>query len=202
MTSTFGSPPPPTPVDPCDRCGQVHQRCAGHRSTGDPCGRWPTHGTTVCAKHGAQLPRVRARAAAAEVEAQAARAVVGLSDAAPVTDVLGELAKLAGEVLAWKRVCAARLESLGDAIRYTADGAGTEQLRAEVAVFERSLDRCERVLSAIARLDIDSRLARISEQQAAVIARAVEVALAAAGVAGEPADRGRAAAARELRAAS
>lgn len=155
----------------------------------------------MCDSHGAQLPRVKAAAAAAEVETQAARAV-SLLDAAPVTDVLAELAKLAGEVVAWKRVCVARVEALGETIRYTADGVGSEQLRAEVAVFERSLDRCDRVLGTIARLDIDNRLARITEQQAAVITLVVERVIAACGVTGAVAEQAFQVAARELRAAS
>lgn len=84
-------------------------------------------------------------------------------------------------------------------IRYEAMGAGTEQLRAEVALFERALDRCIAVLGMIAKLDIDSRFVRISERQADVVVRALEAGLAAAGVDGEQVQRARHAVARELR---
>jgi hypothetical protein len=66
--------------------------------------------------------------------------------------------------------------------------AGGEQLRAEVALWERALDRCERFLTAMARLNIDERLAKISEQRAEVIITVFTVALERAGVQGEQLD--------------
>lgn len=54
----------------------------------------------------------------------------------PVADLLAELSRLAGQVLAWGDQIAELVNGLGE-IRYTATGAGTEQLRAEVALFER-----------------------------------------------------------------
>jgi hypothetical protein len=94
-----------------------------------------------------------------------------------------------------------RCESCGGGgrLRYEAAGAGTEQLRAEVSLFERALDRCTTVLATIAKLDIDARLARITELQAAAVLRAVDVAIAKAGVTGPAAVDARQAAAAELR---
>lgn len=152
--------------------------------------------------HGGSAPQVRAAGQQRVAEQEARRAVSLLDPALPVTDALSALAQLAGEVVRWKDLAAARVEALGDQLRYTAEGVGSEQLRAEVAVFERALDRADRVLGRIASLDIDTRLARISELQAQVMLRVVEVALAAAGVSGAAAERGRTAGAAELRAAS
>ena len=53
---------------------------------------------------------------------------------------------------------------------------------AEVQVFERAMDRAVTVLATIARLNIDERLAKISEQQAALVREALNRALADAGV--------------------
>ena len=122
-------------------------------------------------------------------------------DVDPVEDPFTELSKLAGQVVAFKDALAAKVNEL-QAIRYEAMGAGTEQLRAEVALYERAMDRCASVLGLIAKLDIDSRLARISDKQADAVIRAVDAALTKAGVTGPAAIDARKAAARELRAAS
>lgn len=58
----------------CNTCGQVHQRCAGHKDD-KPCGRWPTKGTTVCRSHGAAAPWI-ASGAARSVARQQLRAEV------------------------------------------------------------------------------------------------------------------------------
>lgn len=119
----------------------------------------------------------------------------------PCADPLIELQKLAGQVIAWKQLLAEQVAQLAE-WRYTAPGSGTEQLRAEVALFERAMDRCLHVLTAIAKLDLDNRLARITEQQAAAVVRAVSAAITAAGITGTAAAEARATAARHLRAVS
>lgn len=65
-------------------------------------------------------------------------------------------------------------------IRYRG-GAG-EQLRAEVALYERAMDRLGKFLSDFGRLRVDERLAKISERQADTVIGAIEAALNAAGV--------------------
>ena len=46
--------------DPCEKCGQVHGRCAGHTkhgpNAGKPCGANPRAGALVCIKHGGNHP--------------------------------------------------------------------------------------------------------------------------------------------------
>lgn len=179
----------------------VAGRCTARRRDGQPCTQWRVQGATVCRMHGGSAPRVRAAGRRRVAEQQARRAVSLLDPAVPVTDALSALAQLAGEVTRWKDLAAERVAAL-EQFRYTADGAGTEQLRAEVDVYRQAMSECRQVLAIIARLDIDNRLAKISEQQAHVMMRVVEVALTAAGTAGAAAERGRAAAAGELRAAS
>jgi len=115
-----------------------------------------------------------------------------------VADPLTELGKLAGQVLAWRDALAAHVNEL-TSIRYSARGAGTEQLRAEVALFERALDRCAHVLVAMAKLDIDARLAAITEQQATAMLRALDATLTAIGISGSAAVEARSVMARHLR---
>jgi hypothetical protein len=107
------------------------------------------------------------------------------------------LLKLAGQVLAWQESTATLVNGLEE-VRY--EGAtGAEQLRAEVALYERAMDRAVAVLAAIARLNIEERLARVTERQADAVIDAIDAALAAAGVTGQDAARAKQAAARHLR---
>lgn len=131
-----------------------------------------------------------------QVEAEARRALAELG-AAPVADPLAGLLKLAGQVLAWQATTAALVNEL-ESIRYRGSN-GAEQLRAEVALYERAMDRAVTVLAAIARLNIEERLVQLSERQADAVIGAVNAALEAAGVAGERANEARVAAARHLR---
>lgn len=100
--------------------------------------------------------------------------------AAPVEDPFAGLMKLAGQVLAWQEATAALVNEL-ETIRYRGAN-GAEQLRAEVALYERAMDRAVTVLAAIGRLNIDDRMARISERQAEILVAVVKAGLDAAGV--------------------
>jgi hypothetical protein len=73
-------------------------------------------------------------------------------------DPLGELHKLAGEVLMWRDVCRTLVGELPE-LRYKA-GASGEQLRSEVALYERSLERAEKILADLVRLGIEERIAK------------------------------------------
>jgi len=154
-------------------------RCSEPRHDGTPCKGYAIIGATVCAAHGGRLPRVKAAAAASVVERRVAAELARL-DVEPVDDPLAALAILAGQILAWRDAMADRVAAL-TSLRYEGIGAG-EQLRAEVALWERALDRAERVLVAMARLNIDERLARISERQVAIMERAVRATLAEMGL--------------------
>lgn len=164
--------------------------CVAHRKSGEPCSARAMNGADKCRMH------VGKKAAAVIVEAKA-RQQLARMDVAPITDPLTELGKIAGEVVAWKDSMREKVNAL-TSIRYDAGESG-EQLRAEVALLERAFDRCERFLTAMARLDIDERLARVTIAQKLMVLRAVEAALASAGVAGPAAVEAKKVAARHLR---
>ena len=178
------------------------RKCSGKRTDGNPCGAYAITGGTVCTSHGGQLPRVKARAAANLLE-QRARLELADLDVQPVGDPLHQLAVLAGQILAWRDAMAEQVNNL-TSLRYESQGEnGTgEQLRAEVALWERSLDRCERVLTAMARLNIDERLAKITDRQADLIEQALKAALAEIGLDLDAQDRAARSVARQLRAVS
>lgn len=154
-------------------------------------------GTGHCKLHGGKTPN-QAISAARQMAEEEARIVLAELGSPEVTDPFSALMQLAGEVLAWQKATAELVNRL-EKIRY--QGAnGSEQTRAEILLYERAMDRAITVLSAIARLNIEDRLASISERQAEAVISAINAALSQAGVTGAEADAARRAAARHLRA--
>lgn len=170
----------------------MRRTCDGRRKDGTPCKGPAVRGSTKCRMH------LGKRATAVRVEREARDALARL-DVAPVDDPLTELAQITGQVVAWKDVVADRVNEL-NSIRYSTEGG--EQLRAEVALFERALDRCEKFLTAMARLRIDERLAKVTEQQAELVANAVTAALADLGLEPQVREEARRGVVRHLRAVS
>jgi hypothetical protein len=117
-----------------------------------------------------------------------------------VTNPLEELAFLVSEVLTYKDYCAMQVAKLRGDERY--EGRGGEQLRAEVALYERSLDRAGKLLIEWSRLNIDERLARIEEAKAAAILEVIRRSLLAAELSDEARKAVEEVAIKELRALS
>lgn len=115
----------------------------------------------------------------AAVNEQANRELARL-DAPPVNDPLTALAGIAGQVVSWKDQLGAKVNEL-TYLRFT-DDKGAEQLRSEVALFERALDRCEKFLTSMARLNIDQRLAAIEQQKVDMVTAALSAALSELGL--------------------
>jgi hypothetical protein len=159
--------------------GKLHGRDG---TCGLPAGWGTEHkGFGRCRKHFGNSPNV-AKAAEKQRLEHEVRDLLARLDVTPVEDPLTELQKLAGEVVAWKNAMAAKVNEL-TSVRY--ETLYGEQLRSEVALFERAMDRCERVLTAMARLNIDARLARISEEQGRLVTEALRGALAELGLSQE-----------------
>lgn len=182
----------------------MNARCAARSSsTNAPCGNRPARGAKVCWKHGANAPQVKAKAAERvaqqEFDDEMNRTLARLN-VTPVDNPLTVLAELAGQAVAFKDALAERVNRLNDNIRYT-DARGSEQLRSEIALWERALDRCERFCTSMARLRIDDRLAKVEEAQVELLLAALDAGLVAVDV--EPGRRAeaKAAAARHLRSA-
>lgn len=157
-------------------------------------------GQNICRMHGGAAPQSRRagerRAAEAELVTQVHNQLARL-DVAPVDNPLTALAELAGQVVAFKDALAGRVNALTE-IRY--QGASGEQLRAEIALFERAMDRCNSVLGNMGRLNIDERLARVSERQVDALTGAVDALLGHLGITGEQAVEAKRFLARKLRA--
>lgn len=133
-------------------------------------------GTTVCSFHGGKAPQVQAKAAVNRAE-QDLRRVWAALEHPPVDDPLRELQLLTGELLAWKELLRARIGEL-TTIGYR--GMTSEQVRAEVQLYRDAVSQLGSLLTSIAKLRIDERLARIDERQAEIVLSAIDAGLAAA----------------------
>lgn len=158
-------------------------RCkAKARSTGGRCKRNAVEGLTVCRSHGAGSPQSKAKAARLKAEAAAAREVQAHADAVlayraerALENPLDGLARLATEVTAFKDALAARVNAL-TSIRYE-DMKSSEQLRSEVALYERALDRTARLLETMVKLDFEKRMLALNEAQLDIMSRAIDLIL-------------------------
>jgi hypothetical protein len=170
--------------------------CGAKTRAGGECGHWAMAGGMRCRMHGGASPHVRAAAQRRVAEAKALRAVrrEGIE---PIGDPVEELRDLASEAKSLKDHFGARLKALQE-IRYSTPGAG-EQLRAEVALYERALDRSQKFLADLARLGLDERRVRVTEAQAAVLLGVIVRGLASAGLPDDLQLAARTAIATELR---
>lgn len=150
---------------------------ATSKQSGQRCKRKATPGHLVCRMHGSATPQARAKVEAQIMDIQARKAVEALGGD-PVDNPLEALRQIAGEVLAWKEQIAKHVLEL-ERLRYSSE---TEQIRGEVILYERALDRCVNALAMIAKLNIDDRLAAIEEAKVERVVAAVESALDALGL--------------------
>jgi len=118
------------------------------------------HGGTVCWSHGGAAGQVRAKAAArlalAKAEAQVTK-VLSSEPHLPIDNPYAALSDLTSEVVHMKDVVGGMVNDLQGRLRYTATGAGTEQLRAEVALLERAQDRAGKFLDLMIRSRVEEK---------------------------------------------
>lgn len=180
MTAPFDCPRTPS-------CGQQHTKCAGHRRDGSPCRGMPIAGAARCRMHlGRKVEVVKAEHAAAE----RARKLYADNGVDPDSlDPLAALIAVAADAEQWRNACKLMVGQL-DQLRHKS----SNEVRAEVALWERALDRSARILEGLVRLDVESRLVKLEESKAALMAGALDWLLGAFGVAGSDVARAQVAA--------
>lgn len=164
------------------RCG-AKLKNPGKNNPEGTCRRFPREYQKRCPLHGGNLPGPRIAAEKARIEEEIGRAAQRLGVAPAVEDPLRALQQLAGEVVQWKNLCREHLDGITN-MASTSD-MGVETVRAEIVVWERALDRAITALATLARLNIDERLARIEEQQAAMVRKAFAAGLEEIGIGAE-----------------
>ena len=152
-------------------------------------------GQARCLLHGGKSPQALA-AAQRRLAAERATKAITRDGIAPVGDPVEMLRDLAAEAVALKDFFSARLKALQE-LRY--QGNTGEQLRAEVGLYERALDRSQKFIHDLARLGLDERQVRVSEAQAAIFAGVIARGLANAGLADDMVVTVRTSIANELR---
>lgn len=176
-------------------------KCTATRSDGEHCKAWAIKGASVCRVHGGSAPQVKAAAAVRVVEQKAVAVIRKHFDArTPVTDPLAAIAEVAGEMVAVKDWLRQRVEAIqAQQMRVETFGQQAEQMRAEFQAYVGMLASCSKVIGDIARLNIEERMARVTELQAAAIISALDRTLAELGISGEQATKAKASIGRHLR---
>jgi hypothetical protein len=154
-------------------------RCtATAKGTGERCKRRPIPGGTVCVKHGGGAPAVRAAAEQRQVEAAADALVAelwpGLAGMEPVKDPVDLLARTAAAIEHMADVMGARVNDLQGKV---AGGRDLTQLRAEVVLLDRLLDKLLKAGDGMARLGIAERHVQLEQQRVAMVTAAFRAAV-------------------------
>lgn len=183
MTTPPGSPDPM----PCDRCGEPHPKCIGHKRNGAPCGQKRMAGQLVCRMHGGSSPQALAKAEERIAEAQAEDVVrklwVGLENAAPVTDPVHSLQRLAGGLEEMANVLGNRV----NAMQSIEAGSDLAQVRGHAAALDKVIGHLRGLLADMVRLGIAQQRLQLERDQARMVGVAVTEALDAVGA--TPEDR-------------
>lgn len=177
---------------PCAKCDQPHPKCTAHNRAGNPCGGRPMRGQTVCYRHGGGSPQAKAAAQQREAERKAQeqldRLWPGLTDQTPITDPVDLLARTAGALEQMTETVGKRINQNSTAV---AAGKDMTQLRAEVVLLDRLLDKLLKASEGMARLGIAERHVELERARAELVTSAFRAALVVLGerVTLLPADR-------------
>jgi hypothetical protein len=154
--------------------GSGHDGCGAKTRSGSLCALpagWGTvhPGVGRCKLHGGSTPNHNAHAERVLTDRAEASALAELHSRGvpPLGNPLVVLAQLAAEAREWQVIMRGQVSALESVSQMTP--AGIEQVRTVVILFERAMDRAAALAVMCARLNIDSRLARISEEQAQVV---------------------------------
>lgn len=152
-------------------------KCTHLKADGNKCEKWAVKGLHKCSDHGGNDPAVREmgqRVMNERIERYEMTRLANKYGIDPIENPLLALQGLATEILLFKEFAREQVSRIEvTELTYT-DRALVEQVRACVQLYERAMDRAGRVLADMARINIDERLAQITERQAEVTATVVE----------------------------
>lgn len=158
----------------CTNCGNRPVKEPGYRLCGMCIG---------ALKRKNDRPAVRRNAVQMDAEIQSRRILRELIEANGINIEVREwdedfnpfeaLLNMAQELTTWKDICLAKVAKIHeDEWRWDGDRAG-EQMRSEIALYERAAKQASDLLIKIARLGIEERMMRIAERQATIVEQAI-----------------------------
>ena len=185
-------------------------RCRTHFGTPGACRNYAVKGTSPprCNSHGVRVGHSASRAASTRVvEGRVMERMSELMDEhgdrllkpSPAPDPLAGLLQLADEMHEWKKIMQEVVAYVmsRERIRSAHNRVG-EQLRAEVLLYERAIERLAQLWERIIKLGIEARMAKIEDIQVQAIETALDTALAASGLGMTEREAARKALRREL----
>lgn len=148
------------------------------KKTGQQCQRPAIAGAVVCTAHGGLMTNIRKAAAMKLTEAKVRAQIEDMRDVAPITsvgDVYADLLEVFSVCRAWRLILQDRVSYLRNLHTHEETG---EQVRADVLLFERSLERSAKIGETLARLNLDERKQALDERAAAQVALVFQAILA------------------------
>lgn len=185
-------------------------QCDHTNTEGLRCNNWAMRGLRRCRHHGGAAAKdigeqhmqdriVRHRIRQLAEEQGADSALIRGGRRVAEFNPLAELQTLGVEVIAMKDYLLERVIKLREDEWTYGDRLGVDQVRAEVQLYERALERTTRLLVDLGRLNIDERLAKINERQGDVIAEILERVLSQLNLEDEVRERAKAGLSAEFR---
>lgn len=163
---------------------EVSHHCSAHTFNPDSghfdgprCRSWVKPGAKVCKRHGGSVPRVRTAAELRENEIQVrARLRKKLSNGGltPIEDVYAALEDNAAEAQMFKEIVWQRLNDITGEEGWRYKSTAGEQLRAEVALYERAMERANKFLVDYVKLGIADRRVKVAEAQALILVGVIQ----------------------------
>lgn len=164
------------------------KRCRGtSKASGQRCPMWAIKGGTVCYHHGGAAKQVRDKAnqrLATQKIIESAEAVLAHEGITPVEDPLVELGKLASASKAMMEALGARVNDLNKDLEVY-DEKRAPHIRAEVQMWERSIDRTHRLLDSLVKHGYTERQVTIAENEALLVAGVIRRVVSALGLTAE-----------------
>lgn len=162
-------------------------RCRGtSKASGERCPQYAIKGGTVCYHHGGAAKQVREKAnmrlATQKIEKNV-EAVLAHEGITAIEDPLAELGKLASASTAMMQALGARVNALKELAQL--DFKGSLDLKVEVGLYERAMDRTHRLLDSLVKHGYAERQITIAENEALLVAGVIRRVVSALGLTAE-----------------
>lgn len=146
------------------RVGEICKKCKTAECIRRPCKRPPTVGAVVCDAHGSGAPNVKKKAERRAIETLLEKEKATMLADRPRRKLLNpylELQDLISEIIDVKDFFRERVEELTSLKDVGSDKLAT-QIDVLVSAYERGLDRGERALANLVRLNLDAHIASLN----------------------------------------